>query len=1056
MGSHQDGGMGANGRSGNRPTYNAFLSYSHTADAELASALQRGLHQFARSPFQLRALHIFRDTTSLSASPALWEAIENALADSQYFILIASPDSAKSKWVARELAYWCKHRESKKILIGVTEGEMVWNETTQDFDWDKTTALPGLLRGMFPQEPLWVDFRWSRKAGGHIRNHPSFRECLATLGARIHGLPKDELIGEDVRQIRRMRGYRGAAIAVLAVLAAIAVLGWYVARRNAEDSRRNAAEATVARDRTALERDRALRSESRHLAVAALRQLEQHETDLAALLALEALPGADRPRPYVPEAEAALFQAITFIGARRVTALEGHQAPGGPANRAAFSPDGTRLITASDDGTARVWDARTGKQLLVLRHPNRLWFAGFDHRGTEIITAAFDGALRLWNPITGIPGRVLRGHEKGIVCVALGPRGLAATASADATAKIWDTEAGTEIATLRGHSILVTSVQISPDGSRVATAGIEGTARLWELKSGRLIAVFEKVPRRSSTSGESVVAKFSPDSRMIVTNHEDNNLRIWSAVDGSALTVVSGHSGRVTSAAFNSTGQLLATASVDGTVRTWSLGDLRTAPVQRLLIEVTKGPRQSSMEGGVNQVAFSPDGAFLATVPSIDEGRDGVQLWNASTGQAITELSTGGTPLDIAIAPDSRHIVTLALHEIALWEMASPSFGRSWHESGPVGAVAVSETGNRLIAAIGRVVKTWEADTGKLLATTTAHADAILSVTFDANGKRFLTTSRDGTARIWDSQSGKPGVVLTGHGKPVLDGTFSPAGDRVATASEDRTARLWDVAGNQTALLSGHEGPVHRVAFSRDGQRIITASADGTARVWEVRSGHQVSILRAHAHGVRAVALNTSGEIAITSASGADSTVGLWEVATGRRLRVLQEPSSRVTGSVMGAAFSPDGKYALTWGFDGSARLWNAGRNYALEAGFRGGCPVVAAAFNPDGTRIVAVSKDSSISAWDVSSGVRLLTLYGLPDPPGRPPLCDIGAGVLSRGVESVGFGASLGTVAGYTLDDRVFFLTFPAGPQETVRLARRLVPRELTPEERSYFYIER
>ena len=86
--------------------YKAFLSYSHAADGKLAPALQAGLHRFAKPFFRLRAVRVFRDATNLSVNPGLWTTIQKALADSEYFIVLASPAAAQSKWVGRELDYW--------------------------------------------------------------------------------------------------------------------------------------------------------------------------------------------------------------------------------------------------------------------------------------------------------------------------------------------------------------------------------------------------------------------------------------------------------------------------------------------------------------------------------------------------------------------------------------------------------------------------------------------------------------------------------------------------------------------------------------------------------------------------------------------------------------------------------------------------------------------------------------------------------------------------------------------------------------------------------------
>lgn len=133
--------------------YAAFISYSHALDSWLASSLQRGLQTFAKPWHRVRALRVFRDQSSLSANPALWSAIERALATSDFFILMASPEAACSPWVAREVTWWRDHIDPRRCLIVLTSGELVWDGGAGDFDWVRTTAVPAALRGAFPQEP---------------------------------------------------------------------------------------------------------------------------------------------------------------------------------------------------------------------------------------------------------------------------------------------------------------------------------------------------------------------------------------------------------------------------------------------------------------------------------------------------------------------------------------------------------------------------------------------------------------------------------------------------------------------------------------------------------------------------------------------------------------------------------------------------------------------------------------------------------------------------------------------------------------------------------------
>jgi hypothetical protein len=122
--------------------FDAFISYSHAADGQLAAALQKGLHRFAKPLFKLRAVRVFRDETTLAMTPKLWPEIEKALRASRFFILMADPRSTQSEWVQKEVACWLDVKGANQILIVWTGGELVWDKLKMDFDWDRTTAVP--------------------------------------------------------------------------------------------------------------------------------------------------------------------------------------------------------------------------------------------------------------------------------------------------------------------------------------------------------------------------------------------------------------------------------------------------------------------------------------------------------------------------------------------------------------------------------------------------------------------------------------------------------------------------------------------------------------------------------------------------------------------------------------------------------------------------------------------------------------------------------------------------------------------------------------------------
>src|ERR1700761_1217620 len=152
-------------------TFNGFISYSHAADRQLAPAIQHGLHQLAKPWHRRRALWIFRDQTGLSVTPALWTSIQKALDGSDYFVLLASPEAARSPWVNREIEHWIATKPADRILPVVTDGDWQWDPIGRDFTAG-STAVPASLRGAFAEEPLHLDLRWARDSEQlqHARN----------------------------------------------------------------------------------------------------------------------------------------------------------------------------------------------------------------------------------------------------------------------------------------------------------------------------------------------------------------------------------------------------------------------------------------------------------------------------------------------------------------------------------------------------------------------------------------------------------------------------------------------------------------------------------------------------------------------------------------------------------------------------------------------------------------------------------------------------------------------------------------------------------------------
>ena len=223
--------------------YDVFISYSHGDDDLLSERVQDALSKFAKPWYRRRALNVFRDRTSLSANPGLWSSIAEALENSRYFLFLASPDAAESVWCSREVEHWRSLHGSEGLLILLTDGEILWDETTNDFNWGTTSALGAAFAACFAEEPFFVDMRWARSESQLDLTNGQFRDQIADLAAPIRGMAKDELASEDVKQHRRAIRQAIAAGVALAFLTVAAVVTSFFAVNNAGAAHRSAEKA---------------------------------------------------------------------------------------------------------------------------------------------------------------------------------------------------------------------------------------------------------------------------------------------------------------------------------------------------------------------------------------------------------------------------------------------------------------------------------------------------------------------------------------------------------------------------------------------------------------------------------------------------------------------------------------------------------------------------------------------------------------------------------------------------------------------------------------------
>ncbi len=616
---------------------------------------------------------------------------------------------------------------------------------------------------------------------------------------------------------------------------------------------------------------------------------------------------------------------------------------------ALFSPDGRRVVTASHDNMARVWDAETGQPITPpLKHAKQVNFAAFSPDGRRVVTASRDNTARVWDTEIGQPITPPLEHGQWVNHAAFSPDGRrVVTASFDHTARMWDAGSGQPITPPLKHQWAVQHAVFSPDGRRVVTASEDKTARVWDAETGQPITPPLKHEKLVSD------AEFSPDGRRVVTASEDNTARVWDAGTGQPITPPLKHDSVVYHAEFSPDGRRVVTASEDKTARVWDAGTGQptTPPLKH--------------DGRVRHAAFSPDGRRVVTASHDQTAR----VWDAETGEPVMPpLKHEDWVQDAEFSPDGRRVVTASEDKTArVWDAGSgqPVTPPLKHDD-RVNHAAFSPDSRRLVTANDdKMARVWDAETGEPITPPLKHAQLVNHAAFSPDGRRVVTASYDKTARVWDAGTGQPITPPLKHLDWVNHAAFSPDGRRVVTASQDKTARVWDAGSGQpiTPPLK-HDDQVNHAAFSPDGRRLVTATDHMTARVWDAETGQPITPPLKHEEWVTHQAFSPDGRRVVVT-TGHDHTARVWDVESGQPVT----PPLKHDLFVKDAEFSPDGRRVVTASFDHTARVWDAGTGQPITPPLKHDDWVSHAAFSPDGRRVVTTSGPNASRVWDIETG---------------------------------------------------------------------------------------
>jgi WD40 repeat protein len=555
---------------------------------------------------------------------------------------------------------------------------------------------------------------------------------------------------------------------------------------------------------------------------------------------------------------------------------------------------------------------------------------------------------------------------------AFAPHGTTlALGGSDGLVRLVDTATGQNRELRHPGSAPVLATAYAPNGQTLACADAAGVVYLWDLQGPRLRATLK------GHQGPVMALAFSEDSRTLVSGggpaDDKGEVRLWDAVQGTALEALPGPMKKVTALALPAEGKTLAVATWQDGVTLWDLPARR--PGQPL-----------PLNGLVAALAYAPDGKELAAACA-----DGlIHLIDPATGkQRATLQGNAAGVYSVAYLPDGQTLAAgYESGPIMLWDRRGKTVRANLRgHAGRVYRLACSADGRRLAARDQRGgVKVWDLGEERvaqtLIPVNTAKGalkqllgkvrpgmvgpSRVHAIAFAPGGRQLASDAPDHSIFLWDAETGKREAILPAHPGGISALAYHPQGRLLASAGYAHRINLYDLKSQQImAVLEGHTGPVDAVAFSPDGRTLASASWDGTVRFWDAAQAREQS---STSLGKQLTSLAYAPDGKTLAVTADDGTVRLLDPLTRQVRRTL----SGHHGWASAVAYSADGRWLASADGEGHIQLWDAatGERRLRWQGRRAW--IYSLVFAPDGRALASGS-----GGWeDVSLTSGVVTLW--------------------------------------------------------------------------------